>query len=163
RHVLETLDRDGTWLIVEPFAHDHVEDNLNPIGRLLSAASTTICVPASLAEHGPALGGQAGEARIRAVVTQAGLTRFRRAARVRPRGGAGRRRLHPGRGARAEGGGRGRAAGGGGALGANPPAREGPAGGWGGGPRRSTANGDSSPRASRATPSTVNAIGCQPA
>ena len=83
RHVLGTLDRDGTWLIVEPFAHDRVEDNLNPIGRLLSAASTTICVPASLAEHGPALGGQAGEARLGAVVTGAGFTRFRRAAQTR--------------------------------------------------------------------------------
>jgi SAM-dependent methyltransferase len=83
RHVRETLDRDGTWLIVEPFAHDRVEDNLNPIGRMLSAASTTICVPASLAEHGPALGGQAGEARIREVVTQAGFTRFRRATQTR--------------------------------------------------------------------------------
>src|SRR5262249_53166580 len=71
RHVLETLDRDGAWMIVEPFAGDRVEDNLNPIGRLLSAASTTICVPASLAEHGPALGGQAGEARPRPVVTPA--------------------------------------------------------------------------------------------
>jgi SAM-dependent methyltransferase len=83
RHVLETLDRDGTWLIVEPFAHDRVEDNLNPIGRMLSAASTTICVTASLAEHGPALGGQAGEARIREVVMQAGFTHFRRATQTR--------------------------------------------------------------------------------
>jgi SAM-dependent methyltransferase len=83
RHVLRTLDRAGTWLIVEPFAHDRVEDNLNPVGRMLSAASTMICVPASLAEHGPALGGQAGEARIRAVVTQAGFTRFRRASQTR--------------------------------------------------------------------------------
>src|SRR5262245_12983748 len=83
RHVLDTLDRDGTWLIVEPFAGDRVEDNLTPVGRMLSAASTVICVPASLAEHGPALGGQAGEARIRAVVTGAGFRRFRRATQTR--------------------------------------------------------------------------------
>ncbi len=83
RHVLQTLDQDGTWLIVEPFAHDRVEDNLNPVGRMLSAASTMICVPASLAQHGPALGGQAGEARIREVVTQAGFSRFRRATQTR--------------------------------------------------------------------------------
>jgi hypothetical protein len=60
-----------------------VEDNLNPIGRLLSAASTMICVPASLAHHGPALGSQSGEARLREVVTRAGFTRFRRATQTR--------------------------------------------------------------------------------
>jgi hypothetical protein len=77
------LAPDGTWLFVEPFAHDRVEDNLNPVGRMLSAASTMICVPASLAGHGPALGGQAGEPRIREVVAQAGFTRFRRATQTR--------------------------------------------------------------------------------
>ncbi len=74
---------DGTWMIVEPFAHDRVEENLNPVGRMLYAASTIICVPASLAQHGPALGGQAGEARIRDVVTRAGFTRFRRTTQTR--------------------------------------------------------------------------------
>jgi hypothetical protein len=83
RHVLETLAPNGTWLIVERFAHDRAEDNLNPVGRMLSAASTMICVPASLAQHGPALGGQAGEARIREIITQAGFTRFRRATQTR--------------------------------------------------------------------------------
>jgi hypothetical protein len=77
------LAPDGTWLIVETFAHDRVEDNLNPVGRMLSAASTVICVPASLAEQGPALGGQAGEARLRAVVMQASFTRFQRATQTR--------------------------------------------------------------------------------
>ncbi len=79
RHVLETLDRDGTWMIVEPFAGDRVEDNLNPVGRVFYAASTMICVPVSLAGRGPALGAQAGEARLRELVTGAGFTRFRRA------------------------------------------------------------------------------------
>lgn len=83
RHVLATLDRDGTWMIVEPFAGDKVEENLTPIGRLFYAASTMICVPASLAHHGPALGAQAGEARLRDLVTGAGFTRFRRATQTR--------------------------------------------------------------------------------
>jgi hypothetical protein len=83
RHVLETIAADGAWMIVEPFAHDHVEDNFNPVGRMLYAASTMICVPASLAQHGLALGGQAGEARIRDVVTRAGFGRFRRATQTR--------------------------------------------------------------------------------
>jgi SAM-dependent methyltransferase len=80
RHVLETLAPDGTWMIVEPFAHDRVEQNLNPVGRLYYAASTVICTPASRAQEvGLALGAQAGETRLREVVTEAGFTRFRRA------------------------------------------------------------------------------------
>jgi 2-polyprenyl-3-methyl-5-hydroxy-6-metoxy-1,4-benzoquinol methylase len=79
RHVRETLAPDGTWMIIEPFAGDRVEDNLNPVGRVYYAASTMICVPASLAHQGPALGAQAGEARLREIVTKGGFTRFRRA------------------------------------------------------------------------------------
>jgi SAM-dependent methyltransferase len=78
-HVRETLATDGTWMIIEPFAGDRVEDNLNPVGRIYYAASTLICVPASLSERGPALGTQAGEARLREVVMAGGFTRFRRA------------------------------------------------------------------------------------
>src|SRR5215475_3250537 len=80
RHVLSTLAPDGTWLIVEPNAGDRVEDNLNPIGRIFYSASTWVCTPASRAQEvGLALGAQAGEARLREVVTSAGFTRFRRA------------------------------------------------------------------------------------
>ncbi len=80
RHVLSTLAPDGTWMLVEPFANDRVEDNLNPVGRVFYAASTMICTPASLAQEvGLALGAQAGETRLQQVVTEAGFTRFRRA------------------------------------------------------------------------------------
>jgi SAM-dependent methyltransferase len=79
-HVLETLDDDGTWMIVEPFANDHVEQNLSPVGRVFYGASTLICTPASLAQEvGLALGAQAGEARLTEVLTQGGFTRVRRA------------------------------------------------------------------------------------
>ena len=71
---------DGTWLIVEPFAGDRLEDNLNPVGRVFYGASTLVCTPASRdQEVGLALGAQAGEARLREVVTAGGFTRFRRA------------------------------------------------------------------------------------
>ena len=81
RHVLDTLAPGGTWLIVEPAAGDRVEDNLNPVGRAYSGFSTLLCVPNSLSQEvGLALGAQAGEAGIRQVVTEAGFTRFRRAA-----------------------------------------------------------------------------------
>ena len=81
RHVLGTLAPDGTWMIVEPNAGDRVEDNFHPVGRAFYAFSTLLCTPASLSQEvGLALGAQAGEARIRDVVTAGGLTRFRRAA-----------------------------------------------------------------------------------
>jgi len=80
KHVLQTLkNKDGTWMLVEPFANDKVEDNLNPVGRLNYAASTVVCVPASLNENGPALGAQAGEGRIAGIVKSAGFSKFRRA------------------------------------------------------------------------------------
>ena len=79
-HVLRTLGPDGTWLIVEPYAGDRLEDNLNPVGRVFYGASTLVCTPASRdQEVGLALGAQAGEARLREVVTAGGFTRFRRA------------------------------------------------------------------------------------
>jgi SAM-dependent methyltransferase len=80
-HTYKMLKKDGTMLIVEPYAEDKLEDNLNPLGRLFYSASTTICVPASLAQGGPGLGAQAGEKKIRELVSKAGFTRFRRAAR----------------------------------------------------------------------------------
>jgi hypothetical protein len=67
-------------MIVEPFAHDSVEKNLNPVGRIFYSASTMICTPASKSQEvGLALGAQAGEARLRNVVEAAGFKRFRRA------------------------------------------------------------------------------------
>jgi SAM-dependent methyltransferase len=81
KHVLSTLKPQGTWMIVEPFANDRPEENHNPVGRIYYSASTMICTPASKAQEvGAALGAQAGEERIRGVVSEAGFTRFRRAA-----------------------------------------------------------------------------------
>jgi SAM-dependent methyltransferase len=80
-HVRDALRPDGTWMVVEPFAGDAVEENLNPIGRLFYSASTMICTPASLSQEvGLALGAQAGEARLREVLGEAGFSRVRRAA-----------------------------------------------------------------------------------
>ena len=80
RHVLRSLRKDGTWMIVEPFAHDNLKDNLNPVGRVYYSFSTLLCTPCSRSQEvGLCLGAQAGEARMREVVTSAGFTRFRRA------------------------------------------------------------------------------------
>jgi SAM-dependent methyltransferase len=81
RHVRSTLAPDGTWMIVEPFAGDRVEENLNPVGRAYYGFSTLLCTPASLSQEvGLALGAQAGEARIREVVLGAGFSSFERVA-----------------------------------------------------------------------------------
>jgi SAM-dependent methyltransferase len=80
RHARQALKADGHCMIVEPFAGDRVEDNLNPVGRVYYGASSQICVPVSLARKGPALGAQAGEARLREVVVGGGgFSRMRRA------------------------------------------------------------------------------------
>ncbi|MFY9732237.1 MAG: class I SAM-dependent methyltransferase [Candidatus Acidiferrales bacterium] len=81
KHVKESMTPDGTWMIVEPFAHDKLEDNLNPIGRVYFAASTMLCTPASLSQEvGLALGAQAGEGRLSKILKAAGFSRVRRAA-----------------------------------------------------------------------------------
>jgi ubiquinone/menaquinone biosynthesis C-methylase UbiE len=80
-HVRSALNANGTWMIVEPFANDELKDNLNPVGRVYYNASTQLCLPNAMSQSGDyALGAQAGEAAIRRVVTDAGFTRFRRAA-----------------------------------------------------------------------------------
>jgi 2-polyprenyl-3-methyl-5-hydroxy-6-metoxy-1,4-benzoquinol methylase len=81
RHVRSQLAPDGTWMVVEPYAGDRVEDNLTPVGRVFYAGSTMLCTPASLSQEvGLALGAQAGEGRLAAVLREAGFGRVRRAA-----------------------------------------------------------------------------------
>jgi len=80
-HVRQSLKPDGSWMIIEPIAGDRLEDNLNPVGRIYYAGSTLGCIPTSLAQEvGAALGAQAGEARLREVITAGGLRSVRRAA-----------------------------------------------------------------------------------
>jgi 2-polyprenyl-3-methyl-5-hydroxy-6-metoxy-1,4-benzoquinol methylase len=82
-HVLESLKKDGTWMLVEPFAGDKLEENLNPVGRAFYGASTLLCTPGSLSQEvGLGLGAQAGEAKIREVVTSGGFSKFRRASQT---------------------------------------------------------------------------------
>jgi SAM-dependent methyltransferase len=79
RRVRAALAADGSWMIVEPFSHERLEANVNPIGRLFYAASTMLDVPASLAHEGIALGGQVSESALRGIASEAGFSRFRRA------------------------------------------------------------------------------------
>jgi len=81
KHLRERIAEDGTWMIVEPYAADTVAGNLNPVGRIYYSFSAFLCVPNAVSQGGShTLGAQAGEAAIRRVVTEAGFTRFRRAA-----------------------------------------------------------------------------------
>jgi SAM-dependent methyltransferase len=81
RYIKSRLTSDGTFMLVEPYAGDHLAENLNPVGRIFYAASAMICTPASMSQEvGLALGAQAGEARLKQVAEEAGFTRFRRAA-----------------------------------------------------------------------------------
>jgi SAM-dependent methyltransferase len=80
-HVHASLASDGTWMVVEPAAGDRIEENLNPVGRAYYGFSTFLCTPSSLAQDvGLALGAQAGEGKLREVITAGGFTRLRRAA-----------------------------------------------------------------------------------
>lgn len=80
RHIARSLNPDGKVMLVEPMAGDRLEDNLHPVGRIFYAASTNFCVPASLGQEvGAALGAQAGQNRLEAVLREGGLTKVRRA------------------------------------------------------------------------------------
>ena len=82
-HVRAALTDDGSWMIVEPFANDDLQDNLNPVGRVYYSFSTLLCTPCSRSQEvGMCLGAQAGEKQMQKVVTSAGFSRFRRAAQT---------------------------------------------------------------------------------
>ena len=79
-HVRAALNEDGSWMIVEPFANDDLQDNLNPVGRVYYSFSTLLCTPCSRSQEvGMCLGAQAGEKQVQKVVQSAGFSRFRRA------------------------------------------------------------------------------------
>lgn len=79
-HIKSTLKDDGTFMLVEPFAGDALEENLHPLGAIFYAFSTTVCTPASRAQEvGLALGAQAGEKRLTEVLQEGGFSRVRRA------------------------------------------------------------------------------------
>ena len=80
RHAADAMAKDGTLMLIEPFASDRVEDNINPIGRLYYSASTTMCCAHAISENGThVLGAQAGPRQLEDVLRSAGLGTIRRA------------------------------------------------------------------------------------
>lgn len=80
RQAAKALAKDGSVMLVEPFANDKVEDNLNPIGRMYYAGSTMLCCAHAISENGThVLGAQAGEGRLAELAKASGFSRFRRA------------------------------------------------------------------------------------
>lgn len=81
RHAARSLAPGGTVLLVEPFAHDRVEQNVGTVGQLFYSASSVICCAHAISEGGRmVLGAQAGPARLEEVFRKAGFSHFRRAA-----------------------------------------------------------------------------------
>ena len=82
-HARGALKSDGKVMLVEPYAGDAVEENLNPLGRLFYAASAMACTPNSLSQEvGLGLGAQAGQERLRRLALQAGFRDLRLATRT---------------------------------------------------------------------------------
>jgi SAM-dependent methyltransferase len=80
-HVHDQLAPDGTLMVIEPFAGDDLTENLTPVGAAYYGFSTLLCTPSSLSQQvGTALGAQAGEARLREIVTAGGFSTLRRVA-----------------------------------------------------------------------------------
>ena len=80
KHVHQSLKSNGTWMIVEPYSNERVDENLNPIGRVFYNASSMICVPASLSQEvGLAVGAQAGDSKLREIAFAGGFRQFKRA------------------------------------------------------------------------------------
>lgn len=79
RHIRGALAPDGTWMFTEPRTDDKLIESVR--ARTFYSVSTFVCTPSALAQGADdALGAQAGEARLRDLVEEAGFTRFRRAA-----------------------------------------------------------------------------------
>ena len=79
KHVRQSLKKDGSWMVVEPFAKEHVEQNLTPVGRIFYNASFLICVPSSLSQEvGLGLGAQASDSSITDVFKAGGFSRVRK-------------------------------------------------------------------------------------
>ncbi|WP_369356134.1 class I SAM-dependent methyltransferase [Streptomyces sp. cg2] len=90
RHAEHALADGGTCMVVEPGGTSRTqsggasardEENINPVGRTLTAASVAVCLPTAPAQHGPqALGNHAGERVLRELAEAAGLHHWRLAA-----------------------------------------------------------------------------------
>jgi SAM-dependent methyltransferase len=76
KSIRAALKPDGAFLMVEMNVSAKPEENINPIGRMMYAASTLYCMTVSLAHGGAGIGALMGEEKARELASEAGFTRF---------------------------------------------------------------------------------------
>jgi len=78
KSIRNALKADGTYLMVEVNVSNRLEDNINPMGRMMYSASTLYCMTVSLAHGGAGIGAMMGEPKARELVAEAGFPHFQR-------------------------------------------------------------------------------------
>ncbi len=78
RSIRGALKPGGTYLMVEVNTSSKLEDNINPMGRMMYSISTLYCMTVSLAHGGAGIGACMGEAKARELALEAGFTHFKR-------------------------------------------------------------------------------------
>ncbi|HVN64906.1 MAG TPA: class I SAM-dependent methyltransferase [Candidatus Binataceae bacterium] len=78
RSIRSALKAGGASLLVEMNVSSKLEENINPMGRMLYSVSTLYCMTTSLAHNGAGIGACMGEAKARELASTAGFTKFRR-------------------------------------------------------------------------------------
>ncbi|MGD0073119.1 MAG: methyltransferase domain-containing protein [Candidatus Binataceae bacterium] len=76
--IRNALTSDGTYLLLEMNVSPNVNENINPLGKLMYGASTLYCLTTSLAQGGAGFGALMGEPKVRELAARAGFLSFRR-------------------------------------------------------------------------------------
>lgn len=76
RSIRESLTPGGTYLMVEVNTSSNLEDNINPMGRMMYSISTLYCMTVSLAHGGAGIGACMGEKKARELAKEAGFSHF---------------------------------------------------------------------------------------
>ncbi len=78
RAIRESLADGGTYLMLEMNASGDVDENVNPLGRMLYSVSTLYCMTTSLAHDGAGIGACMGLHKAQELALQAGYGHFRK-------------------------------------------------------------------------------------
>ena len=78
KSIRNALTEGGIYLMVEMNVSPNVEENINPLGRLMYSASTLYCLTTSLAHGGAGIGAVMGEPKARELAAKTGFSSFQR-------------------------------------------------------------------------------------